>query len=290
MIPGRDGPPPVDEEVGEPVGDAAPAAAPAPAPDVPPLLNPAARAFFRSMSGAPDAAAPADAAADDQASIRAFRQTLARFRLAYKFGIDEMLTKINILREEFQETHDYSPIEHVNSRVKTLDSLYQKLQRAGVPMELDAIRERVRDIAGVRITCAFVSDAYWVARMLTRQEDITVVEVKDYIAAPKTNGYQSLHLIVQVPVFLSDRTERVYVEVQIRTIAMDFWASLEHKIYYKYERDVPAHLLEELREAARTASELDEKMARLRDEIRGLGPLDPGPLDPGGFDPGGGAR
>ncbi|WP_339328930.1 GTP pyrophosphokinase family protein [Sediminivirga luteola] len=197
-------------------------------------------------------------------------RTLLELRMLGKFGIDEILTKINVLREEFELTREHSPIEHVNSRLKSPRSILEKVVRRGVTPSREDIRRYIHDIAGVRITCAFATDVYQLAEILTGQPDIRVVEVKDYIADPKPNGYQSLHLIVEVPVFLSQRTEHTLVEVQIRTIAMDFWASLEHKIYYKYDREVPQHLLDELRDAARVASELDERMARLRDEVNGL--------------------
>ncbi|EME16541.1 GTP pyrophosphokinase [Rhodococcus triatomae] len=223
--------------------------------------------LFRGLSGA-DLETPPDPPTLD--SLRELQQRLVAFRLNYKFAIDATLTKINILREEFEQTHDYSPIEHVNTRLKSMESLVQKALRIGCPPDIDSIREQIRDIAGIRVTCAFVSDAYWVAEMLTSQPDVTLVQVKDYIANPKPNGYQSLHLIVQVPVYLSDRTESTYVEIQIRTIAMDFWASLEHKIYYKFDREVPPRLLDELKQAADAATELDRTMARLHDEVTAL--------------------
>lgn len=213
---------------------------------------------------------PGEDLEDPTKTANDLRVALTSFRLHYKFGMDELLTKITILREEFEETHEYSPIEHVKTRLKSMDSLLQKVQRIGCPTNLESIRANIRDIAGIRITCAFESDAYWVADMLTNQPDVSVIETKDYIAHPKDNGYQSLHLIVGIPVYLSDRTEVVPVEIQIRTIAMDFWASVEHKIYYKYDREVPAELLQELRDAARAADQLDQQMARLRDEIGAL--------------------
>lgn len=129
------------------------------------------------------------------------------------------------------------------------------------------MRENIRDIAGARITCSFVEDIYKVSAMLQAQHDMEVVEVKDYIANPKENGYQSLHLIIKIPIFMSDHMEKVYTEIQIRTIAMDFWASLEHKIYYKYNKEVPEHIRHELKEAALQAAELDRKMERLNKEI-----------------------
>lgn len=216
--------------------------------------------LFRQTSGT-------EPGGPDLEALRMLQQSLLRFELNYKFAVDATLTKITILREEFELAHDYSPIEHVKSRLKSRESLLSKAVRYGCEPTVDSIRDKVRDIAGIRVTCAFVTDAYWVAQMLTSQTDMTLVEVKDYIAAPKPNGYQSLHLIVQVPVYLSDRTEQVYVEIQIRTIAMDFWASLEHKIYYKFNRAVPQRLLQELKEAADAATELDRTMARLRDEM-----------------------
>lgn len=205
------------------------------------------------------------------ARVRDAQRGVARFRMGYEFGIEEMLTKIRILRSEFRQTHDHNPIEHVTSRLKTMDSILEKAARYGCSTDLVTIREQVRDIAGIRITCSFESDAYWVADMLSRQPDVEVVERKDYIAQPKANGYRSLHLIVRIPVFLSDHTEHVPVEIQIRTIAMDFWASVEHKLSYKYRGDVPEHLRTELLAAATTAAELDARMGRLRDEVRDVG-------------------
>lgn len=198
------------------------------------------------------------------------RRQLTEFQLHYKFGMDEVLTKINVLREEFEHTRDYSPIEHVNYRLKPLERILEKVQRYGSEPTLESIRLTIRDIAGVRITTSFVSDAYWVAEMLSSQPDIQVVEIKDYIRSPKPNGYQSLHLILKVPVFLSNRTEFVFVEVQIRTVAMDFWASLEHKIYYTYDGEVPDDILGELRDAAEKAAALDHQMAEIRDKVTGL--------------------
>jgi len=203
------------------------------------------------------------------AALRAMRDEFQRFLMEYRFGLAEVDTKIAILREEFQEIHDYNPIEHVSSRVKTPDSLVEKVRRKGIDTDFDSIRASITDIAGIRVTCSFIDDAYRLSDLLTQQDDITVRVVKDYIAHPKANGYKSLHVIVEVPVFLSTGRVQVPVEVQFRTIAMDFWASLEHKIYYKYDRLVPAELLDQLKDAADTASELDTRMERLHREIRG---------------------
>ncbi len=202
--------------------------------------------------------------------LQNLRAEFTSFMLGYKFGIDELMTKINILKEEFTQTAASSPIEHVSSRLKTPESIIEKAQRKGVELSFEAIRREIADIAGVRVTCSFISDTYRVLELLSGQPDVTVLEVKDYIAKPKTNGYKSLHLIVEIPVFLSSGVENVKVEVQIRTIAMDFWASLEHKIYYKYNRTVPAALLTDLKLAADVASTLDRSMERLHEEVQGL--------------------
>ena len=211
---------------------------------------------------------------DDQVTfstnqLRAMRDEMQRFLLEYRFGMQEIETKVAILRDEFQYMHDYNPIEHVSSRVKTPDSLVEKVVRKGIESDFASIRAAITDIAGVRITCSFTTDAYRLFDLLTQQDDVTVVAVKDYIAEPKANGYKSLHAIVEVPVFLSSGRVAVPVEVQFRTIAMDFWASLEHKIYYKYDRQVPQELLVSLKDAADTAAELDERMQRLHRELHG---------------------
>ncbi|WP_100415416.1 GTP pyrophosphokinase [Mumia flava] len=220
---------------------------------------------FRGLTGLePDEGSPREL-------LRAIQEAVQRFLLEYKFGLDEVLTKITILREEFEHSHDYSPIEHVKSRLKSISSLGDKLERTGCPPDLGIIRERIRDIAGIRVTCSFTEDTYRFAEMLTAQPDLTVLATKDYIRDPKPNGYRSLHLIVEVPVFLSDRTAKVPVEVQIRTIAMDFWASVEHQIFYKYDGKVPDDLTDTLLSVAATANALDDQMGRLRSEVRSLG-------------------
>lgn len=208
-------------------------------------------------------------------SLRSMRDEFQRFLMEYRFGLQEIETKISILREEFHEMHDYNPIEHVSSRVKSPDSLVEKIQRRGIEPDFDSVRAHITDVAGIRITCSFVSDVYRLFDLLTAQDDITVREVEDYIATPKGNGYKSLHAILEVPVYLSTGRVDVPVEVQFRTIAMDFWASLEHKIYYKYERQVPDNLLGQLKDAADAAAELDARMTRLHQQIRGAGAAEP---------------
>jgi putative GTP pyrophosphokinase len=201
--------------------------------------------------------------------------------MTYKFGIDEVMTKVGVLRDELKNFHDDNPIEHVGSRLKSVESIVAKARRKGIALTPDAIRAQMLDIAGVRVTCSFVTDIYRVRDMLVGQRDLEVIEERDYIAHPKPNGYQSLHLIVRVPVFLSDRVEEVVVEIQLRTIAMDFWASLEHKIYYKYDREVPHHITDALKLAADVAMTLDQTMERIRDEVTaGPGDAPEGTSDP----------
>ncbi|MFV0435494.1 MAG: GTP pyrophosphokinase family protein [Leucobacter sp.] len=204
---------------------------------------------------------------------------MQRFLLEYRFAMQEVETKLAILREEFVLMHEYNPIEHVSSRVKSVDSLVGKLERRGVGTDFDEIRGEIYDIAGVRVTCAFIRDVYRLFDLLTQQDDITVLEVEDFIEHPKPNGYKSLHTILSVPVYLSTGRVDVPVEVQFRTIAMDFWASLEHKIYYKYDRQVPGSLIQDLKQAADTAAELDTRMQRLHVQLHGEQPLHTAPLN-----------
>lgn len=198
----------------------------------------------------------------DESVTDAIRQRPG-FLLVYKFAIEELMTKLRILSEEFDLTHRHDPIEHITSRVKRPEAIEAKAVRRGLGADLGAIGEGLDDIAGVRVVCPFVSDVHNVADMLTGQDDVELLRRKDYIAAPKDNGYRSLHLIVRIPVFLSDRVERVKVEVQLRTIAMDFWATLEHKLFYKYESQVPADFATELTDVAELAAHLDARMENL---------------------------
>lgn len=200
---------------------------------------------------------------------RQLRQDFDRIRMEHEFAIDEVLTKVSILRREFLHLHRYNPIEHVNSRVKSPSSILQKAARLGIDPNPGTIREHLTDIAGVRITCSFIADTYRVLDALTSQADVRVITVKDYIAHPKPNGYKSLHALIQLPVFLSTGPVDITVEVQVRTIAMDFWASLEHKIYYKYDGTVPDDLVTNLTNAAHAAQVLDEHMENLHREVRG---------------------
>lgn len=192
-------------------------------------------------------------------NLKELQQEITRFLLQYRFALKEIETKVEILQEEFELIHEYNPIEHVTSRIKSPQSIINKMIKKGCTSSLTDIKENIRDIAGVRIICSFTEDIYKIGDMLKNQKDVEVVQIKDYIKNPKANGYRSLHLIVKIPIFMSDRMEHVYVEIQIRTIAMDFWASLEHKIYYKYNKEIPKHIQDSLRDAAQQAAELDKK-------------------------------
>jgi len=188
--------------------------------------------------------------------------------MVYRFAVAELMTKLRILSEEFDFAHQHDPIEHITSRVKRPEAIEQKLRRRGLATDGSSITEHLDDIAGVRVVCPFVSDVYHVAQMLTGQDDVELLRSKDYIAQPKANGYRSLHLIVRIPVFLSDRVEKVKVEVQLRTIAMDFWATLEHKLFYKYADQVPADFAGELASTAAVAAQLDTRMQELHERLR----------------------
>ena len=187
--------------------------------------------------------------------------------LTYNAALKMIETRMEILNDEFQHVHCYNPIEHIKARIKTPESIVKKLKRDGRESTIDNMVKYINDIAGIRIICSFTSDIYRIADMICEQKDIQVVAVKDYITFPKASGYKSYHMIVTVPVYLSDRTVDTKVEIQIRTVAMDFWASLEHKIHYKFEGDVPENIKNELVECARMVSDLDIRMLKLNEEI-----------------------
>ncbi|XZF75050.1 GTP pyrophosphokinase [Bacillus sp. AL-1R] len=190
--------------------------------------------------------------------------------LIYKFALDEINTKIRILNEEFTLTHNHNPIEHVKSRLKKPESIIEKLERKGLELTQYNLEHYISDIAGVRISCSFISDIYMIYELLKQQDDIYIIEIKDYIKNPKPNGYKSFHMIIEIPIFLASETKRVKVEIQIRTVAMDFWASLEHKIFYKYNKKVPKAIIESLNEASATVNSLDYKMEMIRDQVEQL--------------------
>ena len=188
--------------------------------------------------------------------------------LIYNSALKQISTKLEILNDEFQHVHRYNPIEHIKSRIKTPESIVKKLKKHGYESTINNMVRYVNDIAGIRVICSFSSDIYQIAEMISNQRDIKVISVKDYIVNPKASGYKSYHMLVTVPVYLSDRIENAKVEIQIRTVAMDFWASLEHKIHYKFEGNAPEHIREELVECARMVSDLDARMLALNEEIQ----------------------
>ena len=186
----------------------------------------------------------------------------------YDAALRQVSTKIDILNEEFAHVHKYNPIEHVKSRIKEPRSIVKKLKRHGREVTLENMLKYINDIAGVRIICSFTSDIYRIADMLARQKDLTVLELTDYLAKPKASGHRSYHMLVTVPVYLSDGVVDTKVEIQIRTIAQDFLASLEHKIYYKFEGNAPDFISKELQSCSHIVAELDDKMLSLNEAIK----------------------
>ena len=185
----------------------------------------------------------------------------------YDSALKKMNTKIEILNNEFINRYDYNPIEHIKSRLKTADSIVNKLKKDGREVSIENMQEYLSDIAGIRIICSFTSDIYQIAQIIAGKRDVTVLHVKDYIKYPKPNGYKSYHMVVTVPVYLSDGAVETKVEIQIRSVAMDFWASLEHKIAYKFEGNAPENLLMELKDCADMVDMLDKKMFSLNEAI-----------------------
>ncbi|MDL2295283.1 GTP pyrophosphokinase family protein [Lachnospiraceae bacterium OttesenSCG-928-E19] len=185
----------------------------------------------------------------------------------YNSALKEVGTKLEILNDEFQHVHQYNPIEHIKTRIKTPESIVKKIKRYGYETSTENMVKYINDIAGVRLICSFTSDIYRLAKMIGNQTDLKVLSIKDYIKNPKESGYKSYHMLVSVPIYLSDSVVDTKVEIQIRTIAMDFWASLEHKIYYKFEGNAPEYISHELQECAQMVSELDDRMLELNDAI-----------------------
>ena len=188
-------------------------------------------------------------------------------QLVYNSALKEIGTKLEILNDEFQHVHQYNPIEHIKSRIKSPESIVKKLKKHGYESSIQNMVKYVNDIAGIRVICSFTSDIYQIAEMIAAQGDVTVIHVKDYIKNPKPNGYKSYHMVVTVPVYLTDGPVETKVEIQIRSVAMDFWASLEHKIAYKFEGNAPEGLLHELKDCADVVDMLDKKMFSLNEAI-----------------------
>lgn len=192
-----------------------------------------------------------------------FNELMSRYQAA----IEEVSTKLEILKSDFQIRNRRSSIENIQSRIKKPVSILKKLNARGMEVNLETIRSELNDVAGIRVICPFIDDIYMVAEKLSAQDDIQVVEVKDYIRNPKPNGYHSYHMIIEVPVFFMDAKELMRVEVQLRTVAMDFWASLEHEIKYKKDMPDAEQLVKDLKDCADTIAETDRRMLELRERM-----------------------
>ena len=192
---------------------------------------------------------------------------LLRMQQIYEAGIKEVRTKLEILDAEFKVKHDHNPIHHIESRLKSPEVFLKKAISKDIPVTERSLEENIHDIAGIRVICNYVDDVYKVAQLLTNQDDIQLIEMKDYIQNPKESGYMSLHLVLEVPIFLSEGPKPIHVEVQLRTIAMDFWASLEHKLKYKTDNNVSDDVKKELQECAKSIAEIDLKMQNIHNRL-----------------------
>lgn len=192
---------------------------------------------------------------------------LLRMQQVYESGIKEIRTKLEILDSEFKVKYDHNPIHHIESRLKKPESIIKKAIQKDIVLTETEIMKNIHDIAGIRVICNYVNDVYVVAQLLMNQDDIKVVQVKDYIRNPKSNGYRSLHLVLEIPIFLAEGPQPIHVEVQLRTIAMDFWASLEHKLKYKTDNKVSEDIKDELMDCAKTIAELDERMQSIHNRL-----------------------
>lgn len=200
---------------------------------------------------------------DFKAQINELKKTL----LYYKCAVDIIESRFKTLGEEFSFMNDYNPIEGIKSRVKSIESILQKMQKCNLPFTIDALKKNIYDIAGVRIICSFIDDVYYLKETLLKQDDIKLIEIKDYIKNPKENGYRSLHIVIEIPVFLSNEKTKVKVEVQFRTLAMDFWASLEHKLLYKQNHKMTTETIKTINECAVISANLDSKFNDARRQL-----------------------
>ncbi|MBM6828749.1 GTP pyrophosphokinase family protein [Anaerotignum lactatifermentans] len=196
-------------------------------------------------------------------------QPFIELMMEYQCALMEVETKLNVLNEEFASKYKRNPFESIKSRIKEPLSIINKMKRKGFEMSVESMEKNLFDIAGIRVICSFCDDIYTIAELLTRQDDIILVETKDYIKNPKANGYRSLHLILDIPIFLSTGKKHMKVEVQFRTIAMDFWASLEHKLKYKKDIEHSEEIAEELKDCADVIATMDCKMQEIRNKIEG---------------------
>lgn len=205
--------------------------------------------------------------AGDWEELKEKSQPYVKLMSYYKCAMMEIETKFNVLNEEFSLQHDRNPISSIKCRLKSPGSIVNKIKKNGLPYNLEAVEEHIRDVAGVRVCCAFIEDVYMLAEALLNQDDVTLIEKKDYIAHPKPNGYRSLHLIVEIPIFLANEKRIMKVEIQLRTIAMDFWASLEHQLRYKKDFEFTQDMADELLGCAELSAALDRKMDALREQV-----------------------
>ena len=194
--------------------------------------------------------------------------TFIKLMSYYKCAIMEVETKFNVLNEAFSIRHDRNPISSVKTRLKTPQSIMEKIERNGWALSIETVEKNLNDIAGVRVCCSFIEDVYMLADALLSQDDVTLIQKKDYIQSPKANGYRSLHLIISIPIFLANEKREMKVEIQLRTIAMDFWASLEHQMRYKKDTDFTKEMAQELLVCADTSADLDRRMSKLRKLIQ----------------------
>lgn len=201
--------------------------------------------------------------------LSAFEHAIARLMRQYEAGMRQMATRLEILNQDLEMRFKHNPINHIETRVKTPESIYEKMQRRGYPMTLDSLRENVLDIAGLRVVTSYIDDVYSLVKLLFQQDDLQIIKVKDYIAKPKENGYRSLHVVLKVPVYFCDSKHMVPVEIQFRTVAMDFWASLEHTLRYKGAAEVTAiDMAGELKHCADMIEDVEQRMQIMMHAVR----------------------
>jgi putative GTP pyrophosphokinase len=196
---------------------------------------------------------------------------LKKILIQYNCALMDIITRMDILLEDFKHLQTYNPIEHIKSRMKSPESIAEKLHKSGLDITAENARGRVTDIAGLRCICSYARDIYFIADVLRKLPDIRILSEKNYIAEPKPSGYRSFHMLLEVPVYLSREMMLIPVEVQIRTQAMDFWAALEHKVRYKYRQGIPRHLSEELNACAKRIAELDDRMFIIHEKVSANG-------------------
>ena len=208
----------------------------------------------------------------DPAALELFEnfQDYLALQHLYQAALKQLQIKFEVLNDEFQVRSGRSPIHHIESRLKSTASIIAKLQNRNYAVTLDSAKQNINDIAGIRVVCSYIDDVYAVAEMLLRQSDVRLVQTQDYIQHPNFNGYRSLHLDIQIPIYFSYHTEHVNVEVQLRTVAMDFWASLEHDLRYKSQKDIPARISQEMWDAAQAIASIDRQMQAIYKEIQAL--------------------